>query len=67
MAAGGVARRLLVAEAVELDALALGENGDGDHGDAHDPEHVLHALLLQAAGDDLCAGHLGHGSLSPLL
>jgi hypothetical protein len=60
---GGVAGGLLIAEAEELDALALGVHCNGDNRDADDPEHVLDALLLERLGDDLRASNLCHERL----
>ena len=57
----GVARRLLVPHAEELDALALGGGGDPEDREADDAEHVLHTLLLEAAGDQGIAVDGGHG------
>ena len=61
--AGGVARRLLVAKAVVADSLFLRGHRHADHGEPDHAEHVVHALLLQTAGDNSCAADFGHGDL----
>ena len=53
---------LLVPHAHILDADLLRGGGDGLHRETNDPEHMLHALLLQTARHQLRARNLTHVS-----
>ena len=60
--AGGVARRLLVAEAEVVDAFLLDRRRHAVDRIADDAERVLDALRLERLGDDGAAADLGGGS-----
>jgi hypothetical protein len=56
----GVRRGLLVAHPDERDAGLLGGHRDRHDGEADDAEHVVDALLLEAAGDEAGATAVCH-------